>query len=85
MRAHVGGGQGPQQPGAAAPHLRCGPHHPARPVFDAANVGEGFGSIDLLDLADEVVVHVSKRMAKAHAAALGENRIQGRPAGAGGG
>jgi hypothetical protein len=84
-RPHAGGAPGPQQPGAAAPHLRCGLRHPARPVFDAADVGEGLGSIDLLDLAGEVLVHGSQRMTKAHAATLGENRIQGRSAGAGGG
>jgi len=76
--------QGPQQPGAAAPRLGCSLRHPAHPVFDAADVGEGLGPVDLLDLAGEVIVHVSERMAKARAAALGENRIQGRPAGAGG-
>src|SRR5690348_11726502 len=68
--------QDPQQPAAIAPHLGCGLSHPARPVFDAADVGEGLGSIDLLDLVREVIVHVSKRMAKARAATLGEIRTQ---------
>ena len=76
--------QGPQQPGAAAPRLWCGLRHPARPVFDTADVGEGLGPVDVLDLPGEVIVHVSERMAKARAATLGESRIQGRPAGAGG-
>src|SRR3954447_7206500 len=49
--------QGPQQPGVAAPRLRRGLSHPARPVFDAADVGESLGPVDLLDLAGEVIVH----------------------------
>jgi len=73
--------QGPAHPGSAAPDLRRGLRHPARPVFDAADVGEGRGPVDLLDLPGEVIVHASERMAKAPAAILGENRILGRPAG----
>src|SRR5215472_10509205 len=55
--APAAGGQGAERPDTPAPHLRPGPGHPADPLVNPADLGEGLGSLHLLCLVDQVSVH----------------------------
>src|SRR6516225_6507911 len=55
--APAAGGQGAERPDSPAPHLRLGLGHPADPLFNPADLGEGFGSLHLPCLVDQVSVH----------------------------
>src|SRR5438132_5727127 len=80
------GGQGAERPDSPAPHHRLGLGHPADPLFNPADLGEGLGSLHLLCLVDQVSVHRAcsltgdclypQLMPKARAATLDESRIR---------
>src|SRR5207248_3060499 len=55
--APTAGGPGAERPDSPVPHLRLGLSHPADPLLNPADLGEGLGSFHLLCLVDQLAVH----------------------------
>src|SRR5438874_226214 len=85
--APTAGGPGAERPDSPVPRLRLGLSHPADPLLNPADLGEGLGSFHLLCLVDQVAVHRAcsltgeclypQLMTKARAATSDESRILG--------